>query len=94
MTFLVSVISVYPMACHTDYYQEIMTNTHPYSECRHENQVLFKLMRKEHPIRPRDSFPEAEKSDRMWGLLVRCWDYDPIIRPTADDTLATLLALE
>ncbi|CAE7065459.1 unnamed protein product [Rhizoctonia solani] len=73
---------------------ETMTNTHPFCECRHDNQIYSKLARKEHPKRSEEYFPDNDWGAWMWSVLLQCWDFNPASRPTADDVLRSLLTLE
>ncbi|CAE6396743.1 unnamed protein product [Rhizoctonia solani] len=48
--------------------------------------VCFKLLSKQYLARPEQYFPlEDAKSDRLWSLMVRCWDYDAKNRPSASE---------
>ncbi|CAE6420007.1 unnamed protein product [Rhizoctonia solani] len=73
---------------------EIMTGALPYSECLRDLQVINKLSCKKYPERSFEHFPENEEGDRIWALLTRCWGYNPADRPTADDTIISLLVLK
>ncbi|CAE6425524.1 unnamed protein product [Rhizoctonia solani] len=73
---------------------ETITNAHPYTECRHDNQIYRKLAREEHPQRSEVYFPDTNWDARMWALLLQCWDFDPASRPIPDDVLRSLLTLE
>ncbi|CAE6432705.1 unnamed protein product [Rhizoctonia solani] len=73
---------------------EIMTGALPYSECLRDLQVINKLSCKKYPERSFEHFPENEEGDRIWALLTRCWGYNPADRPTADDTIISLLDLK
>lgn len=67
-----------------DDYQEIITGTIPYPQCRMDGHVVAKIFQKILPNRTKH-FSEDERGDRMWGLLVKCWDFNPVSRPTAHD---------
>jgi hypothetical protein len=68
--------------------QEIITGTIPYyPQCQNDAKVVTKLLQKLLPERVTEQFGENERADRMWGLLVQCWDHDPAARPTARQTL-------
>ncbi|ELU40329.1 protein tyrosine kinase domain-containing protein [Rhizoctonia solani AG-1 IA] len=87
-TFLVSL----DLACtmlYTETSQETITGSHPYSEYG-DHQLYFKLANKEHPKRSKEHFPETDKGGRMWSILLQCWDFDPTLRPTADQILASV----
>lgn len=67
----------------TDDEQEIVTGTIPYfPECRIDYQIFTKLSRKELPKQTMD-FTRNERGERMWALLVQCWDHNPAARPMA-----------
>lgn len=62
---------------------EIVTGTIPYfPECRIDYQIFTKLSRKELPKQTMD-FTRNERGERMWALLVQCWDHNPAARPMA-----------
>ncbi|KEP54228.1 tyrosine kinase family catalytic domain protein [Rhizoctonia solani 123E] len=73
---------------------ETITNGEPYLECERDVQIYHRLARKEHPIRTEEYFPDTEWGNKMWKILLQCWDFIPISRPTASDVLASLLTLE
>ncbi|CAE6466316.1 unnamed protein product [Rhizoctonia solani] len=72
---------------------ETMTNAHPYAECR-DNQIYRRLARQEHPKRPEEHFSNAVWGAQMWNLLLQCWNFDPALRPAADQILASLLGIQ
>ncbi|KAH7338825.1 kinase-like domain-containing protein [Rhizoctonia solani] len=70
---------------------EIITNAHPYAECRYDQQILIKLLHKQHPKRSEEYFPNTEWGNQIWSLLVQCWDFNSTSRPVASDILRLLL---
>ncbi|CAE6505494.1 unnamed protein product [Rhizoctonia solani] len=54
--------------------------------------IYRKLRRKEHPKRP-EELPNIKWGPQMWNLLLQCWDFDPVSRPTANDVLASLFSV-
>ncbi|CUA67421.1 Ephrin type-A receptor 6 [Rhizoctonia solani] len=70
---------------------ETITNANPYSECQHESQIYGKLSRNEHPKRPEEYLPATEWGTRMWSLLLQCWDFNPVLRPTANIVLKLVI---
>ncbi|CAE6395557.1 unnamed protein product [Rhizoctonia solani] len=73
---------------------ETMTNAHPYTECWHNHQILNKLLRRQHPKRSAEYFPDAQQGAQMWSLLLQCWDFTPTSRPIAKDVLGSLLTFK
>lgn len=69
---------------------EIITGSVPYgSQCRKDFQVYNKLKEKVLPERA-EQFDQDERGVGVWALLVRCWDHDPDVRPSADEVLDLL----
>lgn len=48
------------------------------------------LVRKLQPVRPLKHIPQNTKGDELWGLLERCWSYEPKDRPKASDVRDSL----
>lgn len=72
---------------------EVITETIPYfPECRFDAQILFKLSQKALPAKTKD-FTQDERGEKMWVLLVKCWDHNPAARPTAHEVLDELQLL-
>ncbi|CAE6436257.1 unnamed protein product [Rhizoctonia solani] len=70
---------------------EVITGAPPYyPECRIDVQVVGKLTQKALPERLLKYFPDNQQGNEVWKLLVRCWDYDPALRPTAEVVLASV----
>ncbi|KAL5640216.1 hypothetical protein ACGC1H_007480 [Rhizoctonia solani] len=74
--------------------QETITNAEPYVECERDVQIYHRLARKEHPVRSEEYFPDTEWGNKMWKILLECWDFIPTSRPAASGVLASLLTLE
>ena len=46
--------------------------------------VMKRLMERTHPTRPEKEIPIGRKSsDALWALMTRCWEKDPLQRPSA-----------
>ncbi|QRV80227.1 Tyrosine kinase domain protein [Ceratobasidium sp. AG-Ba] len=65
---------------------EIVTGRLPYSEYKVDGGVIMALHQQKLPKRPR----ELLSQDRLWALLVACWNQDPHARPTASSVYRTL----
>ncbi|KAJ1308940.1 hypothetical protein OPQ81_004623 [Rhizoctonia solani] len=76
----------------TDVYSlamEILTTQVPYAEYSHDGAIYKAKDKKKYPNRPQELLGN-ERSDAMWTLLVRCWNNDPSLRPSATEFLAEL----
>lgn len=71
---------------------EIITGNVPYPQCQNDGQIVLKLLKKALPERT-DHFKGSDKADQTWALLVRCWDYTPAARPTAQEVFDSLQGL-
>ncbi|CUA73447.1 Tyrosine-protein kinase CSK [Rhizoctonia solani] len=69
---------------------EILTGKVPYPECRRDFHVVMRVQKGILPTRPMDSLGNDERSNRMWELMVSCWNRDPAARPTAAEVLESL----
>ena len=68
-----------------------MTGKQPFSHIRRAYDVMAGVTRGERPQRPMEA--EVIKlglDDRLWSLLVRCWDRDPQKRPSAQELVNEL----
>ncbi len=68
---------------------QVLTNKLPFHQYKSDIQILSAMMRKETPRRPEqtdgeDSESSKELDEKVWGLLVRCWNYDPPRRPNCE----------
>lgn len=63
--------------------QEILTGTVPYSEYRNDEGIYRAMARKQPPRRPKVLPGSDQQSSFMWGLLLKCWDHNPLVRPGA-----------
>ncbi|KAL5632372.1 hypothetical protein ACGC1H_005367 [Rhizoctonia solani] len=74
--------------------QETITGTVPYSQqCRTDINIYHTLTKKEFPRRDPIFFGSDQRGNRMWALLMRCWDHDPASRPIASEVTALLQTL-
>ncbi|CAE6460181.1 unnamed protein product, partial [Rhizoctonia solani] len=69
---------------------EIFTGEVPYPQCRMDIQVMYKLQHGTLPTRPVEKFKDDIRGNRMWKLLVSCWNGEPDARPTAEQALESL----
>jgi len=70
---------------------ELMTGKSPFAETRRTTEVIIKVREGKRPARPTEvEVGERGLDDKLWGLLVRCWDAKPANRPTIDEVLANL----
>ena len=56
---------------------EVFTGRHPFSEFS-ALATISKIITGDRPDRPQ----EPDLTDLMWDTTIRCWDEDPIQRPT------------
>ncbi|KEP46218.1 tyrosine kinase domain protein [Rhizoctonia solani 123E] len=69
---------------------EIFTGDVPYPECRREISVIVRVDKGILPTRPMDRLGDDERSNKMWQLMLSCWNRDPAARPTAVEVLESL----
>jgi len=70
---------------------EFFTGQAPFSDIWQPTHVAQKVVRGDFPERPRDDDIIARGlDDNMWGLMIKCWDMNPSLRPTAADILSRL----
>ncbi len=67
---------------------KVLTNKLPFYQYKN-TQIYSVMMRKETPQWPEetdgeDSESSKELDEKVWVLLVRCWDYDPPSRPNCE----------
>lgn len=62
----------------------------PYAEYRTDGGVYRAIDRKQFPRRPKELMAPNERATWMWGLLMKCWDYDPAARPSASSVLKSV----
>ncbi|KAF9070944.1 kinase-like domain-containing protein [Rhodocollybia butyracea] len=60
---------------------EIITRKVPFYDCTTDPAVLFSLINRERPSRPRDVWCP----DMVWSLADRCWEQDSSNRPSAQE---------
>ncbi|KAJ1302484.1 hypothetical protein OPQ81_002802 [Rhizoctonia solani] len=68
---------------------EAFTGTVPYAHCRWDFNVMMMVEKGIYPTRPMDQLND-QRGDQIWNLLVRCWDRDPVIRPSAKQVVESL----
>ncbi|CAE6441514.1 unnamed protein product [Rhizoctonia solani] len=62
---------------------EAITGTVPYDGVR-EIALFLKIARKVYPNRPESHITlQHEHGNLLWALLLHCWTYEPLLRPTA-----------
>ncbi|CUA74298.1 hypothetical protein RSOLAG22IIIB_11117 [Rhizoctonia solani] len=62
---------------------EIMTEKIPYHGKADATVMFLVVLQKEPPARPENMPLGRNDTDKLWKLLLRCWAYDPVLRPTA-----------
>ncbi|KDN33423.1 hypothetical protein RSAG8_13486, partial [Rhizoctonia solani AG-8 WAC10335] len=71
---------------------EIISGESPYAEYRRDFGVLKALWDKKLPKRPEVLSESNSKQDKIWRLLVECWNHDHTARPDAQAVLELLQA--
>ncbi|KDN41298.1 hypothetical protein RSAG8_07567, partial [Rhizoctonia solani AG-8 WAC10335] len=71
---------------------EIISGESPYAEYRRDFGVLKALWDKKPPKRPEVLSESNSKQDKIWRLLVECWNHDHTARPDAQAVLELLQA--
>ncbi|KDN47928.1 hypothetical protein RSAG8_03348, partial [Rhizoctonia solani AG-8 WAC10335] len=74
---------------------QILTGTPPYAGMS-DMKALIKALGNIPPPRPMfDGILQNQRaSDSLWSLLLRCWDHDPNLRPTAREVKQVVSVLE
>ncbi|KAJ1302565.1 hypothetical protein OPQ81_002882 [Rhizoctonia solani] len=72
---------------------EIFTGKVPYLMHRGYASVFSKIISGVLPTRPVNEIKKGERGDKMWQLMLSCWDRDPTSRPTASQVLESLKAI-
>lgn len=86
---LVFLFTTQSLICHE---LQIFTLDVPYSGMRDGDVVLRVIRSKERPPRPPDHAGKFGLSDRLWKLIVSCWDHYPQSRPSMDIVVQKLTA--
>lgn len=68
--------------------QEVVTGKVPYPEYKTDGGIYGALNNKKPPIRPEELAVENERADKIWALLLQCWDHNAVARPSASEVLA------
>ena len=66
-------------------YEEILTCDVPYRRQKSDALVMFSIIRKELPDKPRDM---SEPMKQLWKICKRCWRHSPKRRIVIEDVLA------
>ncbi|CAE6465996.1 unnamed protein product [Rhizoctonia solani] len=63
---------------------EVISGKHPYAHVGNEGAVIRRIITGALPDRPEEYIPSTSvQGNTLWGLLTRCWTYDPLGRPEA-----------
>lgn len=69
---------------------KVMTRKNPFHQYGKDFQVIRALeIGREVPTRPGPK-DDDQIDDRMWELMMKCWDYTPERRPSCGDIVASL----
>ncbi|CAE6433488.1 unnamed protein product [Rhizoctonia solani] len=70
---------------------EVFTGKMPYPECQKDYHIIRLVEKGTLPTRPpNDQLKDNEQGDRMWGVLVRCWNHEASSRPSATGVLESI----
>ncbi|CAE6487832.1 unnamed protein product [Rhizoctonia solani] len=64
---------------------EALTGNVPHKDRAEMAVIRAVAVQKLQPFRPLEEIPQNTKGDELWGLLERCWSYEPKGRPKASD---------
>lgn len=64
---------------------ELISGRRPYDELRNAFQVVAKVTMGKRPERPAEM-----NNDKLWALLIRCWDQIPEERPSIQQVVVAL----
>ncbi|CAE6442129.1 unnamed protein product [Rhizoctonia solani] len=69
---------------------EILTGDVPYQQCQKGHHVEMALLEGALPTRPMVQLRDDERGNRMWTLLVSCWNRNQAARPSAAEVIESL----
>ncbi|KAB5593187.1 hypothetical protein CTheo_3350 [Ceratobasidium theobromae] len=74
---------------------EVITGLPPYTDVRLEQAVMYRIMSKTLPERPKELIPSLNpfRANMLWSLLASCWQHDPLARPTTMEVQRLLKAI-
>ncbi|KAF9241880.1 kinase-like domain-containing protein, partial [Melanogaster broomeanus] len=75
---------IYSFGC-IMYQASVLSGNVPYHHLSRPEQVLFYLMRRETPKRPRA--PQVEIADEHWAFIRQCWTPNDAARPSEDEII-------
>lgn len=65
---------------------KILSRRAPFHQYNRDAQVIAALQRRELPKRPEQEGNESDEiDDRMWNLMMDCWDHTPQRRPELEE---------
>lgn len=70
---------------HTASFTELLTGRIPYYNLKVPSTIIAAKFRGTLP--DTSQFPELPASDPLWKLLTRCWDAEPVVRPTMAEVI-------
>ena len=74
---------------------EIMTGQRPYNNRLRDSNVIEDLGAKRLPDRPMDEEVIARGlNDRLWRLMLACWNWDPARRPSMSEIRVGLKSVQ
>lgn len=72
---------------------ELLTRKDPFHGIK-RNGVMCKMHRNEIPDRPRDEETFSRLTDGWWDICLRCWNFNPSLRPTIAHVLQVMTNLQ
>lgn len=70
---------------------QLITNQQPYAYIKHTTEVVIRSASGVRPQRPTEPRIIARGlDDKLWNLLIHCWDVEPTARPNINDVLVHL----
>lgn len=74
---------------------EIMTGEKPYYNRPHDANVVVDIMSRRLPDRPtEEAVIERGMSEKMWNLMLHCWIWEPLERPTMASVKTNIRSLQ
>ncbi|CAE6459511.1 unnamed protein product, partial [Rhizoctonia solani] len=66
---------------------EIFTGAVPYPQCQRDFSVMRMVQQKILPTRPEGRIHTGQRGNKIWELLMSCWNYEPNERPSAQEVV-------
>ncbi|KAG6326534.1 hypothetical protein ID866_12555, partial [Astraeus odoratus] len=72
---------------------ELFTRLIPFHDCRHDVNIMFRLMQGRLPGCPTEASTCFRMTGAWWEICKSCWKKEPSLRPSASDILEIILGI-